>query len=245
MRIATQTRRLSIKIQRVVRRWRPQRWYPSTPNPALAEALGLWTSAGSDIRDHLATIFFETVAARPRLIVELGTRGGISTRALLAAAAASDALLLSIDIVDCSRIAIPDPLRGRWSFVQSDDVAFAGEPFAAFCAARGLPAETHAVLLDTSHEYLHTLAEIRAWLPRLAQGGVMMFHDTNMGNGWFRRLDGKVEPGWDNQRGVMRAIEETFGRSYDEATFFADTVDGYAIRHMPWSSGLLVLKKLA
>ena len=40
----------------------------------------------SDISDHLATIFSEAVAAKPRLIVELGVRGGESRYALERAA---------------------------------------------------------------------------------------------------------------------------------------------------------------
>src|SRR6266487_3037285 len=93
----------------------------------------------SDIHDHLGTIFVETVLARPRLIVELGTRGAISTRVLLAAAEVTDAHVLSIDIADCSHIDIPERLRARWTFIRADDVEFAGEPFSAFCAAQSLP----------------------------------------------------------------------------------------------------------
>src|ERR1700720_571304 len=100
--------KLYVKVSRVVRRQVPARWYSSTPNPVLAEALGPWATASSDIHDHLATIFGEAVAARPHLIVELGTRDGISTRALLAAAEISGAHLLSIDIADCSRIDLPE-----------------------------------------------------------------------------------------------------------------------------------------
>src|SRR5690348_17788993 len=37
--------------------------------------------------------------------------------------------------------------------------------------------------LDTSHEYDHTLAELRAYMPRVAPGGVALFHDTNI-IGW-------------------------------------------------------------
>jgi len=37
--------------------------------------------------------------------------------------------------------------------------------------------------LDTSHEYEHTLAELRAYMPRVAAGGIALFHDTNV-IGW-------------------------------------------------------------
>jgi hypothetical protein len=72
----------------------------------------------------------------------------------------------------------------------------------------------------------------------------MMFHDTNMGDGWFRRLDGGVDRGWNNERGVIRAIEEFLGRHYDEHSYFTDVVAGFAVQHAPWSSGFTVLRRL-
>jgi hypothetical protein len=210
----------------------------------LADALGRWAVSPADIRDHLGALFAETIAARPRLIVELGTRGGVSTRALLAAAEVAGAHLLSVDIVDCPLSDIPDRFLRRWSFVRADDVAFAGQPFADFCAARALAPTAEAILVDTSHRYDHTRDELAVWLPRLAPRGVIMFHDTHMGAGWYRRLDGIVSRGWNNERGVIRAIEERLGRRYDETTFFTDVVGGFVVQHVPWSSGFTVLRRL-
>jgi cephalosporin hydroxylase len=236
-------RKLAYKANRVVRRWLPMRWKASAPNPALARALG-GIGANSDIHDHLGTLFYETVIAHPRLIVELGTRGGLSTRALLAAAEETNAHLLSVDIEDCSSVDVPLPLKARWTFIRADDVAFAAKPFELFCAQRALAPLADVIFIDTSHEYQHTKAELAAWLPRLAQGGVMLFHDTNMGRGWYRSLDGKVAPGGIGTRGVIQAIEELLGRQYDENTFFTDAVGDFALRHVPWSSGFLVLRRV-
>ena len=72
----------------------------------------------------------------------------------------------------------------------------------------------------------------------------MMFHDTHMGDGWFRRLDGVVSRGWNNERGVIRAIEERLGRQFDETTYFSDFVGGFVVQHTPWSSGFTVLRSL-
>ena len=221
-----------------------RRWRPATPHPLLAEALGRWVRDRSDIRDHLGTIFAETIATQPRLIVELGTRGGLSTRAFLAAAEITGAQVLSVDIEDCSALEISDHFLTRWRFAKGDDVAYAGEPFERFCADLGLPAPAADIIfVDTSHLYEHTCQEIAAWLPRLAPGGAMMFHDTNMAD-WFVGLDGGVWRGWDNQRGVIRAIEERLGRSYDEQRFFVDIADGFLVRHWPWCNGLTVLRRL-
>ena len=236
--------KLGTKIGRVARRLAPAKWHSSVPHPVFAEALGKWARANTDIHDHLATLFFETVAARPRLIVELGTRGGVSTCALLGAAEITDAHVLSVDIENCGDIDIPERFRRRWTFVQADDVEFSGAPFANFCAARGLPPQADVILLDTSHVLEHTRAELKCWPQRLAPSGVMLFHDTNMGKGWSRRLNGKAEPGGNGTRGVIQAIEEFLGRRYDEATFFADAVDGYVVQNVPWSSGFFVMRKV-
>ncbi len=232
------------KLREALRSARPARWLASTPHPVLAEALGRWADAPSDMHDHLGALFAETLAARPRLIIELGTRGAVSTRALLAAAEVADAEVVSVDIQDCSSLDMSERFARRWRFVRSDDIAFAGEPFALFCAERGLPPQAEAIFIDTSHTYEQTRAELEHWLPRLAPEGVMMFHDTNMGDGWFRRLDGAVSRGWDNQRGVIRAIEERLGRRWDESTYFVDVADGFLVRHAPWSSGFTALRRL-
>jgi predicted O-methyltransferase YrrM len=220
-----------------------QRWRAATPHPVLAEALGRWAHDRSDIHDHLGAIFAEALRASPRLIVELGTRGGISTLALLAAAEVANAPVLSVDIEDCSGADIPPRFRGRWEFHLGDDVAFAGEPFERYCAEKGLPPLAEVIFVDTSHLYEHTRDEIDRWLPRLAPGGAMIFHDTNMAT-WYRSLDGRVRRGWDNERGVIRAIEERLGRHYEAGAYFVDIADGFLVEHRPWCSGLTVLRRL-
>lgn len=239
-----QRQKLANKISRIVRRSVPARWFASAPNPILAEALGRWSQAFSDIHDHLGTLFYEAVSVRPRLIVELGTRGGVSTRALLAAAEVTGAHVLSVDIEDCGMLDIPARFKSRWTFVQADDIAFSKQPFEDSCAARGLPPEAGVIFIDTSHAYAQTRAELACWVPRLASPGVIMLHDTNMGAGWFRCLNGKVEPGGNRRRGVIQAIEEFLGRRYDESTYFSDAIGEFSVSHVPWSSGFLVLRKL-
>ena len=172
----------------------------------------------------------------------MGTRGGISTRALLAAAEIAEAQVLSVDIEDCSNIDLPEHLRPRWTFVRADDVAFAGQPFEDFCAAQRLPLLADVILIDTSHIYEHTRAEIAEWMPHLSPRGVMLFHDTNMSS-TYRRLDGGVGRAFENDRGVIRAVEDLLARRYDETTYFTDCVNGFLVSHVPWSSGFLILRR--
>jgi predicted O-methyltransferase YrrM len=196
----------------------------------------------SDISDHLGAIFFHAIQCRPRLMVELGTRGGASTRALLAAAAVSDATLLSVDIDDCRDISCPH--RELWQFVQDDDVNFALESFEDWCHGRGLAPAIDVLFIDTSHEYAHTCRELAAWIPFVSDGGGIMLHDTNMGAGLYGRTDGSIGFGWDNARGVIRAVEEFLGRRYDETSYFSDYTKGFAVLHVPNCNGFTMLRRV-
>jgi len=197
----------------------------------------------SDIAAHLSMLFFFTVDAKPRLIVELGTRGGESTRALLSAAVVSNATVLSLDIEDCSGLDLAH--RQRWHFVKADDIEFGKTGFAKWCSAADLKPEIDVLFVDTSHLYEHTKQEIAVWSQLLSERGVMIFHDTNLGRGTSARLGHLIGHGWDNQRGVIRAIEEFLGKHYDESCFFTDVANGFLLVHYPNSNGLTVLKKLA
>jgi cephalosporin hydroxylase len=199
-------------------------------------------SVQSDISDHLPSIYYFTLVTKPRLLVELGTRGGESTRALLAAANDAGGVLLSIDIENCQRV--DTPFRDRWHFVQADDVLFARDGFKEWAKERGVNPTVDVLFIDTSHEFHHTLAEVRAWSTHLSPEATMIFHDTNMGPGVYARLDGSVGRAWDNDRGVIRAIEELIGRKYDERAFFSDRTDKYSVLHFPNCNGLTVIRLL-
>jgi cephalosporin hydroxylase len=212
--------------------------------PELRANFGDRCRVDTDISDHLSDLFFEVVNARARLIVELGTRGGESTRALLAAAHVVDAQVLSIDIRECSTIALPPGFAERWTFVESDDVAFANERFVEWCLEKGREPGADIIFVDTSHLYEHTVLELRSWMPHLKVGGLMIFHDTNMRRWMYRRFDNSRGVGGYNNRGVIRAIEEYVGRAYDENSAFCDVTDQFLIKHKPQCNGFTVLKKL-
>jgi predicted O-methyltransferase YrrM len=195
----------------------------------------------SDISDHLGSIFFFALGAKPKLIVELGTRGGESTRSLLAAAFLSKAVLLSIDIADCENIDLP--FRENWYFVKSDDIEFGNSHFVDWCQHRHIEPIIDVLFIDTTHEYEHTKNEIEIWIRYLSEEGVMIFHDTNMGKGIYSRTDGSIDIGWDNERGVIRAIEKFIGRHYDENSFFYDFKNDFLILHYPYCNGLTILKR--
>ena len=117
--------------------------------------------------------------------------------------------------------------------------------FTDWCRREDLSPEIDLLFIDTSHEYEHTRREIEIWSPFLSATGTLIFHDTNMGKGIYSRTDGSVSVGWNNRRGVIRAIEEHLGRQYDEAAYFCDLAKGYLVTHYPTCSGLTVLRKCA
>ncbi len=192
----------------------------------------------TDFSDHLVPLFNETLLGHPGLIVELGTRGGESTFVFGRAAELCGATLLSIDIDDCSgSCAYP-----KWNFVKSDDVAFAQE-LKAWCKKKKLPPQVDLLFIDTSHLYEHTVQEIKAWFPLVSERGKVIFHDTNMAF-FYKHKDGSLDIGWDNQRGVIRAIEEYFGCRWNEKVAFTDVRKGWLIRHQPHCNGFTVLDRL-
>lgn len=101
-----------------------------------------------DMLPHLATL--ARLASLEQVVVELGVRSGVSSWAMLDGLP-SDGSLVSADIERDERI--PDRVSGdpRWTFILGDD----RDP-----AVRKRLPHADLVLIDTSHEYHHTIAEL-------------------------------------------------------------------------------------
>lgn len=154
---------------------------------AYLDRLSRW----SDIQEYLPFLREQARSREGVRVLELGSRLGNSTLAFLAGALESGGHVWSSDITDVAR----DPEgMGPWSrcplwtFTRGDDM----DP----AVQAQLPAEVDVLFIDTSHEYLHTLAELRAYMPRVAPGGIALLHDTNLigwpGYAWDR----DVPPVW-------------------------------------------------
>jgi cephalosporin hydroxylase len=191
----------------------------------------------SDIDEHLEWMFTEALLLQPRLIVELGVRDGQSTFVFERVANLCAASIVSVDIDDCSRISS----HPRWHFVRGDDVEVS-YCFGEFCRARNLPPSVDLLFVDTSHYFEHTLKEIRAWFPLLSPRAKVMFHDTNMRLIGHRR-DGCFQPAWENERGVIRAVENYLGIDVDETREYVDYAKGWVVRHRANCNGFTVLDK--
>ena len=71
----------------------------------------------------------------------------------------------------------------------------------------------------------------------------MLFHDTNLGE-VYRHSDGSLGMAWDNERGVIRALEGFCGTSFDEKEDFVDYRRGWLIKHHAVCSGLTILERI-
>lgn len=69
----------------------------------------------------------------------------------------------------------------------------------AHSATQRLGGPPQLIVVDSSHQYTHTLRELSLWVPLLPIGAIMLLHDTT-----------PFAQAWDttNQGGVLRAIEE-------------------------------------
>lgn len=193
---------------------------------------------GTDIADHLETLFVETLLARPRLVVELGVRGGESTFALERAANLVEARLVGVDLTDCRE----SSEWQRWIFVQADDIEF-GCQFRDWALREELPNEIDILFIDTSHEFGHTRRELATWLPLLSRSGKAILHDTNL-KPLSRRREGGFIRGWDNARGVIRAVEDLLDANLSEGRAFTEVHGDWLVRHVPYSHGLTILDAL-
>jgi cephalosporin hydroxylase len=216
-------------------------WPVSFPTPTSLELKEIGDRAAripSDISDHLATIFCEAVAVQPRLIVELGVRGGESRFVLERAARVTGSALLSVDIEDCSDACGESP---GWYFVKSDDIGFA-QTFPHWCSQHKIEPRIDVLFIDTSHVLEHTVREIKQWFPYLSAHCKVLFHDTNPKR-FYRRLDGTIGAGVNWKRGVVQAIEEHLGTRFNERLDFVTTVNDWLIRHWAHCNGLTTMER--
>ncbi|MCD4813743.1 class I SAM-dependent methyltransferase [bacterium] len=211
---------------------------PPPAQSAVEKKIQDYAAKRTDISDHLTTLFHEALSSRPNIIVELGTRGGASTFIFKKVAEHFQIPLISVDIDNCRELGS----HPFWTFVHSDDIAFS-EKYVDWCKEKQFPQSIDLLFIDTSHEYKHTVQEIKHWLPLVSENGKIIFHDTHL-RLIYKRKDGSLGLGWDNQRGVIRAIEEYFETTFDETKDFQTSMNDFIIRHWAHCSGLTILDKV-
>ena len=209
---------------------------------ALIDVSYLGANPKSDISEHLNLLYFYLHSAKPRNILELGTRGGESTKVLEKYCRDMNIVGKSFDLD-----AEPDWLMNskNWKHFVGDDIHLGATLTSTQMWPDGSEF-THLdfIFLDTSHEYSHTKEELEIYVPLLKNGiGAIAFHDTNLTSSPTIRLDGTVGFGWDNKRGVARAIEEYFGFKFVEESLQVQSISNgeFLFYHQPWCNGFSVL----
>lgn len=133
-----------------------------------------------DIGEHLITLYNLALQSPTQNILELGVRGGVSTRVLGLACKVSGRKLYSVDCDLCANASAAMEgldLKAHWKFAQADDrdlekvVLSFSQPF---------PEQFGMIFVDTSHEYEHTKKEIELYSPLVAKSGFLVFHDSYM-----------------------------------------------------------------
>jgi predicted O-methyltransferase YrrM len=119
----------------------------------------------SDIVQHLPQLHDEA-STGDAVVIELGVRSGNSTSAFLAAVEAHGGHVYSVDI---GRPPVPWHGHAQWTFTMGDDLTLVDD----------LP-DCDVLFIDTSHHYGHTLAELKAYVPKVKPGGVVLMHDVEL-----------------------------------------------------------------
>lgn len=150
----------------------------------------------SDIAGHLPFLRDQVALRHQCRVIELGTRSGVSTSAFLDGAAECGGHVWSVDINDAQ---VPDHWSdlGTWSFLRAD--ALGGE------ALRWAPRTCDVLFVDLAHTYEETVQALNLWWPRVAQGGVALFHDTE-----WPPVNGMPTPVSESEvgRGIARFCDE-------------------------------------
>lgn len=221
---------IDLKRGRVKHEWRTHEGHTVT-----------YSKRSNAITEHLNRLY-ELASSSTGLILELGTNAGGSTRAFLAG---SKGKVISIDIQDFSNAVhdLPKARKENWNFICGPDVDVAVR-LRDEIARLGWDDDVDILFIDTTHEYEHTFQELKAYIPFLNSRSKIVLHDSNLAV-VYRRKDGSFGFGFDNKRGVARAVEAYFNITFDEKRpYLNEVVNSLVIDHTPYSCGLTVISSL-
>ena len=210
---------------------------------AIVENKDFGSELDSDIAELLPVLFILARLQNPKNLLELGTRGGESTKVLLKVCELIGIVGRSVDLSPA-----PNWLDKKisWRHYVSDDINFAkdlkikkvwpsGEKFVGI----------DFLFIDTSHYFSHTKQELIEFWDLLNTGALIVFHDSNLSEKPNWMLSRKLNWGWNNKRGVTNAVEDFFSISISEEKFFVmlGSKEFEFLFNVPWNNGLLAIKK--
>ncbi len=122
----------------------------------------------TDIHEHLQTIYMLTVELNLKNVLELGTRTGESTIALLSAVKELNGKVTSVDIDPCysaKEMIKKLNFESNWEFIQINDLDLKWQ------------SSIDHLFIDSSHTYEHTIKEFEKFEPFVRKGGLITLHD--------------------------------------------------------------------
>jgi cephalosporin hydroxylase len=145
----------------------------------------------SDIQHHLPLLYS---LARGN-VLELGTRTGVSTAALLAGVEARSGHVWSVDLDDCSKLYAGHP---QWTCIQGDSRDQQGVWSSIRQQRPDVPIQWFDMaLIDTEHTVEQVAAELETWAPCIVPGGTICVHDIETFPGVRRAVnDFCAAKGW-------------------------------------------------
>lgn len=196
----------------------------------------------TDISSHLPALFSFAALQKPQITLELGVRGGESTKPLYKSSYLNQGLLIGVDILAEAQNVYSGFSNAQ--FFHSDDIKFAN------IFQNNFNTVIDTIFVDTSHEYKHTMEELELYVPLLSDSGFISFHDSNvtpLKPYHYVRLNGTRDGAPGNPRGVTQGIKEFFSIDFDEYHYcnfrFRKNNQTWHLVHYPFCNGLTILKK--
>lgn len=149
----------------------------------------------NDIHEHLPTLRQLVIDTNAQQAIELGIGHGYSTSALLAGLEETGGRLWACDIEPPDAAQIPE----IWSHPQLDSIITNDLDVVVEAP------ECDVLFIDSAHNYDQTLAELRAYVPKLRAGGVLAMHDTVS---WAGHVDRAIRDYYAEDDRLAKAREE-------------------------------------
>lgn len=214
----------------------------------------------TDLSGHMATLFIVCLEHlknfNGNVIVELTVNTGESTFVFNEIAQIIPITLIGLNS-DPNYIKVYDqlPINVNHYFYNMDEITYSRKHVSE-CSDHKIKSQIDILWIDSAHYYDVTLKRLENFVPLLANDGMIIFHDTYMapivstlyGRGWEISKGQIMYGGWDNQRGVTRAIEDFFHILINEEKNFSYVFfhngNFWSIYHEYMCNGLTILKKL-
>ena len=125
---------------------------------------------------YVLALYERAVEAKAKVIVELGTQIGHSTRALLKATIENNGHMHSVELNANSLALVGEAMKSGgadtsfWTAVPGDDLE----------VAKQWTIHMDLLFLDTSHTYENTVKELESYSKFVVPQGIIIMHDTYM-----------------------------------------------------------------